>query len=64
MCDIVRQGRGRGSKLVKNSVTYFMDGPRVVNNIAERGSRFIHKFNSLVPRLHAEHRFQFLEVNK
>ena len=26
MCDKVRQGEG-GSKLAKNSVTYFMDGP-------------------------------------
>ena len=26
MCDNVRQG-GVGSKLAKNSVTYFMDGP-------------------------------------
>src|SRR6218665_2259909 len=29
MCDKVRQGEG-GSKLAKNSVTYFMDGPLVV----------------------------------
>jgi len=27
MCDKVWQGGGRGSKLAKNSVTYFMDGP-------------------------------------
>ena len=40
MCDVLwgvpgcvtKCDRGRGSKLAKNSVTYFMDGPLRINN--------------------------------
>ena len=33
MCD-----RGRGSKLVQNSVTYFMDGPSAVSSVSSEGA--------------------------
>src|SRR6218665_2555891 len=44
MCDKVRQGRG--SKLAKNSVTYFMDDPKPMMHIAYSTPKFskIYKF--------------------
>ena len=51
MCDKVRQREKEGSKLAKNSMTYFMDGPLPTTNILKAIKINISWCKEILPKL-------------